>query len=70
MKIYIFEETMKEHTEYLKRFGPKYFVFHLLSKSVMTKIYRSICFNIVLCGLSDHKTQLLKLQSHIAPTHN
>jgi len=43
-------------------------VFHLLSKYIRTKIYRTISLNILLCGLSDHKPQLLKLHNYIAPT--
>ena len=47
--------------------GPEYFVFHLLSKSIKTKIYRTISLNIVLYGLSNHNAQLLKLHNYFAP---
>ena len=60
-------EKQNELRECLIRFGPECFVFRLLSKIVKTKIYSIICLNIILCGLSDHKTQVLKLQSYIAP---
>jgi hypothetical protein len=31
-------------------------------------MYGNISLHIVLCGLSDHTSQLLKLHNHIAPT--
>jgi len=41
-------------------------VFHLLYKSIKTKIYRIISLNIFLYALSDHKAELLKLHNYIA----
>jgi len=51
------------------QFVLEYLVFHFLSKIIKTKTYGTISLHIVLCWLSYHTPQLLKLHNYIA-LHN